>query len=237
MSRKVTRTVVVALILTTPLSVTYAGASTLSPLAILTKALHDGSRETSMNVTAAFTGSGIAVSLDGGFTPAAEGGITAESGVGSEDLIEPSGKSYCFVKASSLGVLRNEMDVKVPTAAEVGVWYKVASTDPRYVSIASPGGAQTVAEAFSFSPVGWERAATYEGTTVLRGVRVIKLESASNLFVSGSGFGKTTLYVTDSSAPLPFAMSGPAGTTGLMYFSKWDATSVVIPVASSNLPR
>ena len=127
--------------------------------------------------------------------------------------------------------------MKAPTAAEVGVWYKVPKSDPRYNSISSPGGAQTVAQSFSFSAVGWSRSATYEGTTVLHGIHVIKLESGSNLFVTGSGFGKTTLYVTDSTRPLPFAMSGPAGTTGLLYFSGWGSTTVEIPTASADLPQ
>jgi hypothetical protein len=60
-------------------------------------------------------------------------------------------------------------------------------------------GTQTVAESFSYSAVGWKHAATCEGTPVLREVHVLKLEPASNLFVTGSGFGKTTLYVTNIS--------------------------------------
>ncbi len=226
----------VALGLVAPLLSANAGASSPNALALLTKALSDGAHESSMTISGTFVEDGLTASIDGGFASTAEGGVTTVSGVGSEDLIEPRGKDFCFVKASSLAVLKSELEVKSPTAGEVGVWYKVPSSDPRYVGIASPNGAQTVAQSFSFSSVGWKRAATYEGTAVLRGVRVVALESASNLFVTGSGFGKTLLYVTDSPHSLPFAMSGPVGTSGLVYFSKWGTTSVAIPTASSDLP-
>ena len=52
-----------------------------------------------------------------------------------------------------------------------------------------------------------------------------------------SGFAKETLYVTDSAHPLPFAMSGPVGTTGLIYFSKWNATTLTIPKTTTLLPQ
>lgn len=213
------------------------GASTPNALAILTKALSDGAHESSMTISGTFVAPGFKASLDGGFTPLAQGGVTTLDGTGSTDIIGPAGKNYCYVKGSSLAALKSELDVKSPTAAEIGVWYKLPASDPRYASIDGPTGAQTVAQSFSFSPVGWKRAATYEGTTVLRGVRVIKLESASDLFVTGSGFAKTTIYVTDTSHSLPFAMSGPLGTTGLVYFSKWGMTVVPIPSASTDLPQ
>ncbi len=236
MSHKFARSAVIVLILAAPFVSTTAGASTPNPLSILTKALSDGSHESSMTISATFTGSGINASLVGGFSSKGNGGVTTLPGVGSEDIVTPVGKSYCFVKASTLAVLSEILDVKTPTASEVGVWYEVPKSDPRYTSIAS-SGAQTVAESFSFTPVGWSRKATYGGTTVLRGVRVIKLEAASNLFASGSGFGKSTLYVTDTSNSLPFAMSGPAGTSGLVYFSKWGTTSVVFPTTTADLPK
>jgi hypothetical protein len=222
---------------TAPLLSSTVGASTPNGLTILTKALTDGSHESSMTITGSFVASGFKASVDGGFAAAAEGGVTTVAGTGSEDIVGPVGKNYCFVKASSLAVLKSEFEVKNPTAAEIGVWYKLPSSDPRFAEIDSASGAQTVAESFSFSAIGWKRAATYEGTAVLRGVHVIKLESASNLFVSASGFGKTTLYVTNTSHSLPFAMSGPVGTTGLVYFSKWGTTTVAIPSASSDLPQ
>lgn len=237
MPRKITRTAAIALCFAAPLLSVNAGASTPNGLSILTRALSDGSHKSSMTISGTFSGLGIKASVNGGFTSAAEGGVTSLSGVGSEDIIQPLGKSYYYVKASALAVLKNEFDVTAPTTAEVGVWYEVPKSDPRYDSINTPGGAQTVVQAFSFSTVGWSKTATYEGTAVLKGVRVIKLESGSNLFVTGSGFGKTTLYVTDSSDPLPFAMSGPAGTTGLLYFRKWNDTTVTIPIAAAELPQ
>jgi hypothetical protein len=156
--------------------------------------------------------------------------------VGTEDIIEPTGKSFCFVKATSLSVLKNALEVKSPTNSEIGVWYKVTSKDSRYDYIASPGGAQNVKQTFSFSPVGWSHAATYEGTTTLKGVRLIKLGGASNFWVTGKGFAKITLYVTENAKPLPFAMSGPSGTSGLIYFSKWNRTIVSIPHSKVALP-
>src|ERR1700677_2987770 len=236
MLRKVALCAIAALGVTAPLLSAIAGASTPNALSILTKALTDGSHESSMTITGSFVTSGFDASVNGGFA-AAEGGVTTVAGTGSEDIVGPVGKNYCFVKASSLAVLKSEFEVKNPTAAEIGVWFKLPSSDPRFAEIDSANGAQTVAESFSFSAVGWKRAATYEGTAVLRGVHVIKLESASNLFVTGSGFGKTTLYVTNTSHSLPFAMSGPVGTTGLVYFSKWGTTTVTIPTASSDLPQ
>lgn len=233
---KAVRTIVMALCLTAPVVTSSVGAATPNALAILTKALGDGSREANVTLSGTLTASGSTLSLNGGFAARVNGGTTTVSGIGTEDEVQPIGENYCFVKASSIAVLHSELEVKKPTAAEVGVWYEVPSSDPRYVSIASPGGAQSIAQVFSFSSIGWKRSAVYEGTLVLHGVRVIELTGASNLFASGSGFVEMTMDVTDTSKPLPFAISGPPGTDGLLYFSKWDATSVAIPTARAKLP-
>ncbi len=233
---KTTRSLAIVICVAIPLIASNVAASTPNALSILTKALRDGSRERSVTLSGAFTESGATVSLDGGFDAAANGGITTVPGVGSEDEVQPIGKNYCFVKATSIAALHNDLNVKKPTAAEVGVWYEVTSSDPRYVEIASPSAPQTVAQLFSFSPSAWKRSAVYEGATVLRGVHVIKLASASDLFVNGSGYAAMTLYVTDSSSPLPFAISGPTGTSGLAYFTRWGSTSVAIPNTSLKLP-
>jgi hypothetical protein len=190
-----------------------------------------------MTISGSFSESGTNASIEGGYAPRAAGGVESLSGVGTEDIIEPTGKSFCFVRATSLAILKNALEVKAPTTAEIGVWYKVTSQDSRYNFIANPGGAQNVEQTFSFSPIGWSHAATYGGTTRLKGVRVIKLGAASNFWVTGKGYAKITLYVTDTAHPLPFAMSGPTGTTGLIYISKWNATTVSIPRSKVDLPR
>jgi hypothetical protein len=237
MPHRVARSAVVGLFLAAPFLSTTAGASTPNALSVMTKALSDGAHESSVTLIGTFSGSGITASIAGGFSPVGNGGLSAESGVGSLDIVTPVGKNYSFVKASSLAILSSALDVKSPTANEVGVWYRLPSSDSRYAGIVSPGGAQTVAQIFSFSSIGWKHSASYSGTVVLHGVRVIKLVSASNMFVTGAGFGKTTLYVTDSSKPLPFAVSGPPGSSGVAYFSKWDSTTVEIPTATSDLPH
>ena len=126
--------------------------------------------------------------------------------------------------------------MKAPTSAEIGVWYEVTKSDPRYNSIDPPGGADTIAQTFSYSAVGWSRSTSFEGFATLKGVKVIKLSAASNFWVT-KGFGKVTLYVTDVSHPLPFAVSGPPGTSGLGYFSKWGRTKVAIPTTRVSLPQ
>jgi hypothetical protein len=85
---------------------------------------------------------------------------------------------------------------------------------------------------FSFSTVGWSRTVTNGGFTTLRGQKVAKIEDSSNMWVTGAGFEKTTLYVTDTAHPLPLAISGPPGTSGVIYFSKWGTTVIAIPSAT-----
>ena len=94
MFNKIRRTVLVALCASAPLLSASAGASTPNGLAILTKALSNGSHESSMTITGTFSGLGVTASIDGGFSPTAEGGVTSESGVGSEDIVTPLGKNY-----------------------------------------------------------------------------------------------------------------------------------------------
>jgi hypothetical protein len=237
MLRKVTYPLLATCAILFPLMATGAGASAPNAKTILTTALHNASEERSMTISGQFSESGSQATIEGGYAPAGAGGIESLSGEGTEDIIEPTGAKYCFVKATSLAVLKNALEVKTPTNAEIGVWYKVTSTDPRYNFIASPSGAQNIAQTFSFSSVGWSHAATYEGTTRIKGVRVIKLEGASNFWVTGKGFAKITLYVTDAAHSLPYAISGPPGTAGLVYFTKWNATTVIIPSSNVDLPE
>jgi hypothetical protein len=214
-----------------------AGASTLNAKAILAKALADGARQSNVTVSGSVVDSGVTVTLNGGFSSVSDGGATTVSGVGTNYQITKVGAAQCFVKATTLTALKQALSVKSPVVSEIGVWYVVKKIDSRYQSICSPGGAQTVAQTFSFSPIGWSKKATYEGIVTLKGVRTIKLLAASNLFVDGSGFQKTTLYVTDTAKPLPFAITGPVGSTGLLYFTKWSSTIISIPTTSTELPK
>lgn len=236
MSRTITRSVLAALALALPLVATSAAASTPDAKAVLTQAITDAAHATSLAMAGSFSTPGHTFRLDGGFTSTSTGGVTTLSGEGSEYEVGTSSGS-CFVKATTLAILSNFLGVKSPTVGELNTWYLVPKSDTRYVGIASPKSAQTVAQLFSFSPIGWSRSATYEGTVVVKGVRVIKLGTASNAFASGSGLEKTTLYVTDTAHPLPFAMAGPTGVTGLLYFSGWGDTKVTIPSTRTVLPR
>jgi hypothetical protein len=198
--------------------------------------LSDAAHQTSETESGSFKQSGVTGIFLLGFDSEFQGGSFTFPGIGSADLIAPNAGNYSYVKASSLSILKNVFEVKEPTSSEIGIWYKVTKSDPRYNFINPPGGADTIAQAFSYSPVGWSRAATYDGTTTLRGVRVFKLSAASNIWVE-KGFGKLVLYVTDNSHPLPFATTGPPGSTGLCYFSKWGSTRVVVPTPATSLPR
>ena len=237
MSRTLTRSLVAAVALATPFYALSAGTAKISAKSTLSAALADGASQKSVTLSGTVSGSGTTITLDGGFSPAGNGGLTTVPKVGTYYAISPRGKKYCFVKATSVAMLKQALYVKSPNTDEINLWYKVTSKDPRYDSIASPNGAQTVSQLFSFTPAGWSRKATYKATTTLNGVRVIKLKAASNLFVSGKGFATTTLYVTEGKNPLPFAMSGPTGTTGLFYFTKWGTTTVAIPFTDIILPK
>ena len=213
-----------------------AGAASFNAESTLTAALAYGAHQSSMTAHGSITEGSLTLDTNIAFSPAGSIVTTGVLGTGTEYLARSASGVY-FVKADSLPVLRSILMVKEPTGAEINVWYKIPASDPRYASIASPGGAQTIAQTFSFSPVGWSQKVTDGGVVTLRGTRVIKLIGASNLTVDGTGFKKQDLYVTDTAHPIPFAMSAEAGTTGDIYFSKWDATKVVMPTAKSDLPR
>jgi hypothetical protein len=233
---RILRLLIVLLSSLTVLVATTSGATTPNGKAILAETFALASQKTSMTISGTVSGSGSTLSIVGGFTPKASGGVTTVKGVGSADEVQPNGATYGYVKANSIAALGNQLEIINPKSSEINVWYKITSNDARFAYIFG-SGADTVAQTFSFSPIGWSRSATYEGTVVLKGVRVFKLSAAANLFVEKSGFAKETLYVTDSTHPLPFALTGPVGTTGLIYFSKWNSTTLTIPKATTALPR
>jgi hypothetical protein len=231
----------------TVLVATSAGASiTTTTIATTTTTAPDGnaiiaesfalaSHKTSMTISGTLTGSGTTLSLFGKYTSKASSGVTTVKGVGTSDEVQPNGARYGFVKATSIAALGQLLEITNPKSSEVNVWYKVTSKDSRFADFF--GGASTVAQTFSFSPIGWTRTANYEGTSVVRGVSVYQLVALSHLFIDKSGYNETTLYVTDSAVPLPLAMTGPIGTTGLIYFSKWNATRLTIPKTTTALPH
>lgn len=223
-------------LLLAPLLAATSDAATSNATSILTQTLADAAPQTSVTVAGRFTGGGVTVTTSLGIDANAQGGPTTFAPLGSEDLILPNVGKYFYVKGGSLGILHEILDVKAPTASEIGVWYKVTSSDPRYNTINPPGGAQNIKQMFSYSPVGFSRAVTYGGTSVVKGVKVIKLVTASNMWVN-KGFGRVILYVTDENRPMPFAISAPAGTKGLLYFSKWGTTKVVLPTSNIALPQ
>jgi hypothetical protein len=212
-----------------------AGATTPNGNALLAESLALASHQTSVTISGTITGSGATLSIVGEYTPKGSDGVSTVKGVGSSVEVQPNGASYGFVKANSVAALGQLLEINNPKSSEVNVWYKVTSKDARFADFF--GGASTVAQTFSFSPIGWLRTANYEGTTVLKGVPVYALVAASHLFIDKSGFNEETLYVTDSNRPLPFAMTGPIGATGLIYFSKWNATTLTIPNATTALPH
>ncbi len=211
-------------------------ASTPNAKSMLTKALSDAAHESSMTVSGLFKESGQSEGFDAQYDSVAVGGSITVGGAGTADIEAPNSGSYVDVKGSSLIILNKVFEVKSPTSAEIGVWYKVTKADPRFDYIDEPGGATTIAQTFSYSAVGWSRATTYDGTTTLKGVRVNKMSAASNFWVE-KGFGKLVLYVTDNAHPLPFAMSGPPGSSGLCYFSKWGSTEVPVLTTTASLPQ
>ena len=226
---------------------TSAGASiTTTTIATTTTTTPDGnaiiaasfalaSQKTSVTISGTLTGSGTTLSLFGKYTSKASSGVTTVKGVGTSDEVQPNGARYGYVKATSIAALGQLLEITNPKSSEVNVWYKVTSKDSRFADFF--GGASTVAQTFSFSPIGWTRTANYEGTSVVRGVSVYALVALSHLFIDKNGYNETTLYVTDSAVPLPLAMTGPIGTTGLIYFSKWNATRLTIPKTTKALPH
>ena len=216
---------------------TIATTTTTAPdgNAIIAESFALASHKTSMTISGTLTGSGTTLSLFGKYTSKASSGVTTVKGVGTSDEVQPNGARYGFVKATSIAALGQLLEITNPKSSEVNVWYKVTSKDSRFADFF--GGASTVAQTFSFSPIGWTRTANYEGTSVVRGVSVYQLVALSHLFIDKSGYNETTLYVTDSAVPLPLAMTGPIGTTGLIYFSKWNATRLTIPKTTKALPH
>jgi hypothetical protein len=219
----------------TLLVATSAGAAVPNGSAILAQSFALASHKTSMTIYGTLSGPGTTLTISGKYTAQASGGVTTVNGVGASDEVQPNGANYGYVKATTVAALGKLLEIAKPTSSEINVWYKVTSKDPRFADFF--GGASTVAQTFSFSPIGWVRTATYEGTAVLKGVRVIVLVGASHLFINKSGFNEETLYVTDSSHPLPFAMTGPLNTTGHIFFSKWNSTTLAIPESTTALPH
>jgi len=237
MTHNLAKSAAAVLAIAAAFSVTKAEAATPNAGAVLARALANAAGEKSVSISGTVVSSNTTFHLSGGVSPAGTIEITSVPGLGDAYVVLPTGTSVCFVKATSLVMLRNVLEVTSPASSEFGVWYEVTKSDPRYNFIASPGGGKTVAQMFSFSQDGFSRTATYDGATVLHGVSVIKLSTLSNANVSGAGWARTTFYVTSGSHPLPFAYAGPKGTTGLLYFSQWGNTKVSIPSARAKLPR
>lgn len=213
-----------------------ASASTPSGATILSRALTNAAREASVTMSGSVSLPGSTASIHDGLNAKGSAGFTTISSLGTEYVADPVGGPL-IVKASSLNVLQAVLQVHAPTPSEINVWYAVATSDPRYYGLAGTYGGLSLARAFSFTPAGWSRHATFEGLTVLRGVRVYKLRAASNTFAPGKGFTATTLYVTDNARPLPFAMTFSTQNPGLFFFSAWNHTTVTYATSTTKLPQ
>jgi hypothetical protein len=228
------------LALVIPLTATIAAAAPTNAKAILARALSDGAHASSVTVSGTLTSGGLTAHVFAQTSGSGYSEIDTVSGIGTEYIVAPAKAHYVFVKGSSLAVLKKYLLVSKPTPAEVGLWYRLTLGDPRYTVIA-PENNQTVAQTFSFGTSGWSHSARYEGTTTLwslsvKKVHVIKLAAASNIFVTGpTGFGPTTLYVTSTARPLPFAVTSPS-VHGTIYFSQWNTSKIVIPTSRVALP-
>jgi hypothetical protein len=234
MSGRTLRLLIALLSFPTVLVATSAGATTPNGDAIIANSFAVASHQGSMTISGTLSGSGTTLNIFGQYTPKASGGETRVTGVGFSDEVQPNGANYGFVKANTLAALGQLLEITNPKSSEIDVWYKVTSKDPRFADFF--GGASTVAQTFSFSSIGWLRSANYEGTGVVRGVPAFMLVAASHLFIDKSGYNEETLYVSESTH-LPLAMTGPIGTTGLIYFSKWNTTRLTIPTATTALPH
>jgi hypothetical protein len=222
---------------TTTTTTTTPTTTTTTPdgTAILVKSLALASHEVSFTMRGTLSGPGVTLSIFARCTPKASGLVTTVRGGGTSDVVEPNKSNYGFVRANSIAALRQQLEISNPTSSEVNVWFKVTSKDSRFADFF--GGASTVAQTFSFGPIGWMRSAAYEGNDVLRGVPVYILTAESNMFVANGGYNEVRLYVTDSTRPLPFAMTGPITSTGLLYFSKWNSTTLSTPTSTVALPH
>lgn len=210
-------------------------AATPNGATILARALGDAAREPSVTLSGRVSFPGSTVSIHDGLNAKGSAGFTTISGIGTEFVADPVGGPL-IVKANTLNVLKDVFEVHAPTPRELNVWFAVTMSDPRYYGLAGTYGGLSIARAFSFSPAGWSRHATYEGVRVLRGVRVYKLKAASNTFAPGKGFDITTLYVSDDAHPLPFAMTYSSQNTGIFYFSAWAHTNVSYATSTTKLP-
>ena len=223
-----------------------ASASTPNAPSTLARALSDGARQKSMTLYLSSSRGGAMMRYEAKFSSSVYSGTTTTPGLGTNYIVGQRGADYVFVKVSSLAALKTFHHVHAPAPDEIGVWYKERTSDPLYSLIAMTGDPETIAPLFSFDHpanpvtherVNWGRAATYEGTTVLRGVRVIKPGVESQRCGTARGPGATTLYVTSSARPLPFAMTCPSvGIYNFIYYGEWNTTKVVIPTTKAIRP-
>jgi hypothetical protein len=233
--------VTVLVVASTALSVTdvaVGSASTSSPNAdqLLATALTFAARQTSLTLSGTLIASGLTLRFTESFSSVGSDGAEVIAGIGTEDEAQTTYGHPAFVKASSLAVLSDLLQVKKPTVSEIGQWYEIPKTDKRYSGFVQAGGAQTISQAFSISQRGFAAKATYEGTTTLKGVKVIKLLTKSNMWANGSALIAQTLYITNTAKSRPYATSGPSSSSGVLYFSHWGNSSVTIPTAVGALP-
>jgi hypothetical protein len=237
----VLRLAVLGTILASPMaSVLPVGAATPNGEAVLVRALADARKFQSYELRGSFTVSGKRASLVATQTANVEESISTVQGVGTEVLVQPTAFAEVYVKTNTVEGLINFLGIKATKISELNVWYYLKPSDARYDEQANTGPT-TVATQFVVGSKSFGRAGKYESVVTLRGTRVIKLAVTSSLFSSNNTLVPMTMYVTDSTTPLPFAAT--ADVTGVpvpvvSYFSHWGhVASIKIPAARTALPN
>ena len=216
-----------------------AGGSTPNAEATLVRALADASKFQSYKLQGSFTASRKHATLVALQTANGEESIDSIQGIGTEFLIQPTAFARAYLRVTTVESLIDFLGIKATKPSEVGVWYSLTPSDSRYSEQANTGPT-TVATQFLVGPRSFGRAGTYESVVTLRGTKVIKLAVTSSMFSPNNTLVPLTLYVTDSTRPLPFAatakISGvPVPITS--YFSDWGHVApITIPAAKTALP-
>jgi hypothetical protein len=235
------RLVVLGTVLASPLMGTIStGAATPNGETVLVHALADARKFQSYELRGSFTVSGKHASLVAWQTVSAEKSSTTIQGVGTEYLVQPTAFAEVYVRTNTIEGLINFLGIKATKPSEINVWYYLTPSDARYDDQANTGPT-TVTAQFVVGPKSFGRAGKYESVVTLRGTRVIKLAVTSSMFSPNNTLVPMTLYVTDSTTPLPFAatanISGVAKPV-ISYFSDWGHVAPIeIPAAKTALPN
>jgi len=235
------RLAVFGTLLLSPVTATVsAGGSTPNANALLVRALADARKFQSYELRGSFTVSKKHASLVAFQTATVEESLSSVQGIGTEFIVQPTAFARAYVRVTSIAGLIDFLGIKATKAFEVGAWYVLTPSDPRYSQTANTGPT-TVLTQFTVGSKSFGRGGHYEGVVTLRGTRVIKLGVTSSMFSPNNNLVPLTLYVTDSAHSLPFAAA--AHITGvpvpvISYFSHWGHVAPIkIPATQTALPN